>query len=96
MNKTGMKLPIFESSNKQLMTIKGKTWPHGTNSHLPLDVYVKLNLSINSSWRCTGHTCWIIPCFLRSWKLMSSLSKDNFYPWIGKALADETIISNLF
>ena len=54
MNKTGMKLPIFESSNKQLMTIKRKTWPHGTNSHLPLDVYMKLNLSINSSWRCTG------------------------------------------
>ena len=27
---------------------------------------------------------------------MSFLSKDNYYPWIGKALADEAIISNLF
>ena len=36
---------------------------------------------------------------LRSWKLMSSLqwlSKDNYYPWMCKALTDEAIISNLF
>ena len=29
------------------MTIKGKTWSHGTNSRLPFGVNVNLNLSLN-------------------------------------------------
>ena len=40
-----MKLVIFRRSNKQEMTIMGKTWSRGTNSCLPFGVNVNLNLS---------------------------------------------------
>ena len=36
----------FSRSNKQLTTIKGKTWSRGTNSVLPFSVNVDFNLSI--------------------------------------------------
>ena len=36
---------FFSWSNKQLMTIEGKTWSRGTNSRLPFVVNVNLNLS---------------------------------------------------
>ena len=46
MYRTGAKLLIFVSwSNKQLTTIKGKTWSRGTNSRFPFGVNVNLNLS---------------------------------------------------
>ena len=46
MYKTGVKLLSFLSwSNKQLTTIKGKTWSRGTNSRLPFGVNMNLNLS---------------------------------------------------
>ena len=46
MYKTGVKLLIFVSwSNKQLTTIKEKTWWRGTKSRLPFGVNVNLNLS---------------------------------------------------
>ena len=46
MDKTGGKLLIFMSSNKQLTKIKGKTWSRGANSRLPFGVSVNLNFSI--------------------------------------------------
>ena len=50
MYKTGVKLLIFFSwSNKQLTTIKGKTWSRGTNSRLPFGVNMNLNLSMNDN-----------------------------------------------
>ena len=56
MYSTGVKLSIFWSNinsniywsniQKQLTTIKDKTWSRGTNSRLPFGVNVNLNLSI--------------------------------------------------
>ena len=40
MYKTGVKLLIFSRSNKQLTTTEGKALARGTNSRLPLGVYV--------------------------------------------------------
>ena len=46
MYRTGVKLLIFVSwSNKQLTTIKEKTWSRGKKSRLPFGVNVNLNLS---------------------------------------------------
>ena len=42
-------------SNKQLTTIKGKTWSRGTNSRLPFCANVNLNLSKDSGLRQTAN-----------------------------------------
>ena len=42
-----MKLLIIEINYEQQTTRKGETWSRGTNSPLPLDVNVMLNLSYN-------------------------------------------------
>ena len=49
MYKTGVKLLFFSWRNKQLTTIKGKTWSLDTNSRLLFGVNVNLNLSI--TWK---------------------------------------------
>ena len=36
-----------EIINSKQQFIKGETWSHGTNSCLPFDVNMKLNLTIN-------------------------------------------------